>query len=189
MLSLGSNVSLGTQTSLPQTFLAANFTNNQFIPLDYFDSYSVNGGDLTVSKTQPSLNEDYWIKFTYPNKDQTDISGIRKDKIVTKGEARPKTKWQVKFDIWLDSIVGGWTQGSFNPTVTLEVVFGNRFYTQEITPGQSVSVDTGAQTVAATGSTNLLIFFRTDNDMPEANSVFYLKNFFMKVVPAHGSLT
>ena len=71
----------------------------------------------------------------------------------------------------------------------MEVVFGNRYYTKEVTPGQSVSVDTGAQTIAAADATNLLIFFRTDDDMPEANSVFYIKNFFMKVVPAHGSLT
>lgn len=187
MLTLGSSASLGANAAIPKSYAAVNYTGNQFIPLGYFTSYSVDGGSLTPSKIQPALNENYWIKFTYPNKDQLNISGIRRDKIITKGEARPKTKWQVKFDIWLDTSVGGWTQGAGNDTVTMEVVFGNRYYTKEVTPGQSVSVDTGVQTVAAAESANLLIFFRTDNDMPEANSVFYIKNLYIKVAPPHGS--
>lgn len=189
MLSLGSNSSLGSQTKVVKEYFSVNYTNNVFIPLNYFNSYSVFGGGLTRSKVQPAIGETNWIKFVYPNKDQTDISGIRKDKLIPKGMARPKVKWQVKFDIWLDSSVGGWTQGAGNTTVTMEVVFGNRYFTKEVTPGQSVSVDTGVQTIAAADATNLLIFFRTDNDMPEANSAFYLKNLFVKVVPPYGELT
>jgi len=189
MLSLATNSSLGSQTKVVKKYFDVNYTNNVFIPINYFDSYSVAGGDLTQSKTQPAIGENYWIKFAYPNKDQTDISGIRKDKLIPKGMARPKVRWQVKFDIWLDNTVGGWTQGDGNTTVTMEIVFGNRYFTKEVTPGQSVSVDTGAQTVAAANATNLLIFFRTDNDMPEANSVFYIKNLFVKIVPPYGELT
>jgi len=175
MLSLGLGLNRGQASTKKQDF----YVTSAAPPADYFNSYTVEGspGELTFTANQTVDSTTGWFKIQYPATDQTNISGINKGNIVEAAGVKKGRNWRVKFDVFLET-AADWTQGGAeNTTVTLTVVWGNRFFDVEVTPDTTTSVNTGIQTVAADNQNSLLIFFDGTDDLPESNAVFYIKNF------------
>lgn len=159
-----------TTTSVERT------ATKTLLPSDYFNSYNVEGGLLKFVASQTAGGTGGWLKIQFPNTNQSNISGVSRSNAVSAHEAQEGFKYKLTFDIFLET-AADWTQGAGNTQVTTKVNFGNVTTSFEVTPDQSVSIDTGVKTIRANNQNNLLIFFNTNDDLPEAGAVFYLKNF------------
>jgi len=149
------------------------------LPGDYFNSYNVEGGLLSFTAAQAVGGQGGWLRIEFPNTNQSNISGVSRSDAAAAHEAQQGFKYKITFDIFLQT-AASWTEGAGNTQVTTKVNFGNVTSSFEVTPDQSVSIDTGVKTITANNQNNLLIFFNTTNDLPEARAVFYLKNFVLQ---------
>lgn len=174
-LGLGATKSTATTTvtTMGQT------DTKTLLPGNYFNSYNVEGGFLTFTAAQSAGGQGGWLKIQFPDTNQSNISGVSRADAVDAHEAQSGFKYKITFDIFLET-AGNWTEGAGNTQVTTKVNFGNVTSSFEVTPDQSVSIDTGVKTITANNQNNLLIFFNTANDLPEARAVFYLKNFVLQ---------
>ena len=145
-------------------------------PQNEFGPYNIEGGTLTFTAGQTKDGSSDWLKVQYPNANQTNISGVSRRNLLSDNEAGPGIKYRFTFDLFLET-AADWTQGAGNPTVTTKVYFGGETHQVEVTPDQTVSIDTGVKKIMAKGQNDLLIYFDAPNDLPEAQSVFYIKNF------------
>ena len=153
-------------------------------PVNFFNSFSVEGtpGSLTFTADQAAPDASTgWLKIQYPDSDQTSISGLQKSNMIEEAAVKQGKKWKLKFDIFLETAADWLQGGADNTTVQMGVLFGNRYYFADVTPDQSVSIDTGIQTVAVDDAERLTIYFNAENDLPESEAVFYIKNFDMQM--------
>ena len=178
MLGLGS--SAAKQQKPPSKILLDAKPPNP-LPADYFREYNVEGGRMGRSANQTIGGQTGWLKLTYPNANQTDISGVVKTNIIGKPAVQPQYYWKCTFKIYLETLTD-WTNDDINNTeVTLKINFGNRLYQVDIAADSVVSIDTGVQKVAAKEQDGLFIYFDVGTDLPEANASFYIKDLKLKV--------
>lgn len=147
-----------------------------FLPANFFIDYSVTGGDLTFTANQSVDSTNNWLKIQYPNAAQTNISGVLNRNAVPAIDALTGVTYRLQFDIHL--LRGAdWTEGVGNNTVTVKTVFGSDTHTQEVAPDTSVTFDTGTRVIQRDFANDNFIYFDVTNDLPEANAVFYIKNY------------
>jgi len=177
MLSLG----LGLTRETPVRELLVDVSIQPILTTTFVD-YSVSGGALTKTESQTVDGTSGWLKIVYPNTAQTDISGLRDAEpgfIEDIAIIRNQHYWRATFDIFLET-AADWTEGAGNTTVQTSVQFANSLYKEDIAPDTTVSVDTGAVRCAQPNN-NFSIYFRAENDLPEAGATYYIKNFTLKV--------
>jgi len=177
MLSLG----LGLTRETPVRELLLDLSIQPILETT-FDDFSVVGGALTMTENQTVDGKSGWLKIVYPNTSQTDNSGLRgaNPGFIEDIAIVPRTHfWRATFDIFLET-ADDWTQGVGNTTVQTSVQFATSSYKAEVTPDTTVSVDTGAVKCSQSNN-NFTIFFRGDDDLPEAGATYYLKNFTLKL--------
>ncbi len=159
-----------------------------YISESYFTNYNVEGGSLTFTENQTVDGSGNWLKIKFPKADQTDISGISKSNAVQGHEAQSGFKYKITFDIFLET-ASKWTQGAGNTEVTMKVYFGNVTNTFSLTPDTTESVDTGIETIVNHGANDLIIYFNTENDLPESEAVFYIKNLDIQTAQSQSDIT
>lgn len=144
-----------------------------------FGPYNIEGGNLTFTANQTKDGSSNWLKIQYPNSNQSNISGISKRGLLSDNEGAPGIKYKITFDLYLET-AADWTQGAANTAVTTKIYFGGETHQVDITPDQTVSIDTGVKKITTKGQNTLLIYFDAPNDLPEAEAVFYIKDFTFK---------
>ena len=172
MNGLGLSASKGTGSTTVDTTTRA--MPLAYIEADYFRSYNVEGGQLTFTENQTVDGSPSWLKIQFPNTNQSDISGISRKDAANPYNAQSGFSYKITFSIELEG-AANWTQGVGNTEVTMKVAFGGVTTTFQLTPDTVETVDTGVQTVASDDSTNLIIYFNTEDDLPESRAVFYMK--------------
>ena len=146
-----------------------------YIEDDYFRSYNVEGGTLTFTENQTVDSTNNWLDIEFPNTAQNDISGISRKDAVDPYDAQSGFSYKITFSIFLEG-ANNWTEGAGNTEVTMKVSFGGVSNSFEVTPDTTESIDTGVQTITDGNQNNLIIFFNTENDLPEARAKFYIKS-------------
>lgn len=141
----------------------------------YFNSYNVEGGSIAFTSDATVASESGWLKGVFPNSAQNAPSGISHINISPEADATAGRLFKVKFDLFLET-AADWTEGgATQPTIT--VSFGNTTTNVDVTPDSKVTIDTGVKSIGFTGLNDLIIYFNELNELPEANAVFYIKNF------------
>ena len=147
-----------------------------FLPASFFIDYSVTGGALTKTENQSVASTNNWLKVQYPNVAQTNISGIAKPDAIESSDVLVGTTYRLQFDIHL--LRGAdWTEGAGNNTVTVKTVFGSDTNSEEVPPDTNFTYDTGTRIVQRDFANDVFIYFDVTNDLPEANAIFYIKNY------------
>ena len=147
-----------------------------FLPANFFIDYSVTGGDLTFTANQSVDGTNNWLKIQYPNVAQTNISGVLNRNAVPAMDALVGVTYRLQFDIRL-ARGADWTEGVGNNTVTVKTVFGSDTHSEEVTPDTNVTFDTGTRVIQRDFANDNFIYFDVTNDLPEANALFYIKNY------------
>lgn len=187
-LGLGANKS----TATPKTILLD--LDFETPSVDFFNSYSVTGGDLTFTADQsiPSLQDSNFLKIQYPNAPQnavgSEISGVRNaDTIILDSAVNTSFYWRATFDVFFETDAN-WTTGENNDDVQTIIQFSNRAVKRNVDTDTLTSIDTGAKKVG-TQSGNLLIYFNNEGDIPGANATWYIRNFTLKLGKTEASVS
>ena len=147
---------------------------------DYFRDYSVEGGSISFSADQTIGGTSGWLGGQFPATNQSAPSGITVLNIADTGDARKGMLFKVEFDVYLEALAN-WTEGS-ETTSNIKIAFGNTTTGVDITPDQTVHVTMSPTACDLDASVNtsfndLILFFNAENQTPEANARFYIKNF------------
>lgn len=151
-----------------------------------FERFNVEG-TMTFTENQTIAGESGWLKAVYDTT-QTNTSGLQIRNLIGEELLAPGMFYSVDFKIYLYRS-SNWLQGAAdNTTVTVDCIFGDGLYQQEVTPETVTTFDTGA--VELTSQANdILIRFQTTDDLPAANAQIYIKELNFQVGTTAASVT
>lgn len=172
MLGLGLGLNKGGRPKLRDLITNLDLTQPA---TDFFNSYNVEGGAITFSSNATIASESGWLKGVFPNSAQNAPSGISHINISPEADATAGRLFKVKFELYLET-AANWTEGGASQA-TITVSFGNTTTNVDVTPDSKVTIDTGVKSIDFTGLNDLIIYFNEENELPEANAAFYIKNF------------
>ena len=177
MLGIGLGVQRGGASPRKKLFTDVNIAQPA---TDYFRGYSVEGGSITFTADQTIGGASGWLKGQFPGTNQSAPSGITVLNIADTGDVRKGMLFKVEFDIFLET-AANWTEGS-ETTSNIAISFGNTTTNVDLTPDQTVHVTMTPKACDLDAAINtsfndLILFFNAENQTPEANAKFYIKNF------------